>query len=443
MSNSLKSVSRFAAFAVLIYVTIYSFNIETAAQKSKTKAGLKPAAIEKAKVDLKNTPVVLIPGIGGSDLDYQPPGKGLWRNGFPNDVLKGPAGEPQNLQFDSTGLPRAGSISKYIKPVAFYDVPNGRNITDLSKFLEKNGYLKNVNLFEFAYDFRYSAVYNAQELEKFINRIKGENNIEKFDIIAHSMGGMIAKQYLLKTENAGNVRNLIFVGTPHLGAPKALKALRYGDDLEVFLIDGCKLKRAAHNFPGMFNLLPGKRYFEAGGSGYFQDGDDIDGDKIRGVLNFEQMTGNLYNGEEKTCQMQPDIDSAPFKQLSSNLIEEHTIKFHEVLDNWVKPKNVRVFNLVGYNVPTMKMLAEKASELKFTYTTEGDGTVPLWSAESADNDDIYYMDLQRLKTDHSQMIGEEAIDAQILNLLQRGKIGSVAGFSKKRPNKRLFQETVK
>ena len=122
---------------------------------------------------------------------------------------------------------------------------------------------------------------------------------------------------------------------------------------------------------------------------------------------------------------------------------KNTVKFHEVQDNWKKPNGVRVFNLVGYNVPTLKMLAENGSVLKFTYTTEGDGTVPLWSAETSDRDEIFYMDLQRFNTNHSEMIGEEAIDAQILNLLQRGKISSVAGFSKKRPDKKLFQETIK
>lgn len=450
MTNFKKLMLRNAVFTILICAGLFAFNSDAAAQKTKSKtnskAGSKSAAIKKAPVDLKLTPVVLIHGIGGSDLDYQPTtSKGMWRNGFPNDVLKGIPGDPQNLQFDSTGQPRSdkGNISRDIKAVGFYDVPASKNITDLSKFLQRNGYGKNINLFEFAYDFRYSAVYNAQKLEEFIGQIKSNDKIEKFDIVAHSMGGMIAKQYLMNAANAANVKNLVFVGTPHLGAPKALKALRYGDDMEVFVIDGCKLKRAAHNFPGMFNLLPGKRYFEANGGGYFEDGDDIDGDNTRGVLNFEQMRNNLYNGEEKQCPLRANVDAAPLKQLSPNLVEEHAIKFHEAQDNWKKPDGVRVLLLAGYGVPTLKMLAENANAVKLTYTTEGDGTVSLWSAETADADEIYYMDLAGFKTDHAQMIGDETINNQILNLLQRGEIKNVAGISKNRPDKKTFQETSK
>lgn len=449
MTNIKKFISCDWAIALLLCVCFFGLNADVAAQKgkAKSKSAVKSSATSKSakkkQVDLTLTPVVLIHGIGGSDLDYQP--KGMWRNGFPNDVLKGTAGDPQNLQFNADGLPRdeAGNISKFVRPVGFYDVPMGKNITDLSKFLERNGYAKNTNLFEFAYDFRFSAVYNAAELEKFIGRIQSENRVEKFDIVAHSMGGMVAKQYLMNEANQRNVRNLIFVGTPHLGAPKALKALRYGDDLDVFLIDGCKLKRAAHNFPGMFNLLPGKRYFEASGGGYFEDDADIDSDKVRGVLDFEQMTNNLFNGEEKLCPLRADIDAPPLKQLAANLVLEHTIKFHDAQDDWEKPDNIKVFMLVGFGNPTLKMLSESSAQLKLTYTTAGDGTVPLWSAETADADEIYYMDLTKLKTDHSQMIGEARVNAQILNLLQRGKIGNLPGFSKSRPDKKAFQETVK
>lgn len=451
MTNFKKLISRSAGFLLLTCVAHFAFNTNAAAQKtksktnSKTKNNSKSAAAKKQPIDLKLAPVILIHGIGGSDLDYQPNSKGMWRNGFPNDVLKGIPGDPQNLQFDANGLPRSdkGNISKDIKVVGFYDVPASKNITDLSKFLQRNGYGKNINLFEFAYDFRYSAVYNAQKLEEFINQLKSSNQISQFDIVAHSMGGMIAKQYLMNEANAANVKNLVFVGTPHLGAPKALKALRYGDNMEVFVIDGCKLKRAAHNFPGMFNLLPGKRYFAASGGGYFEDGDDIDGDKERGVLNFEQMRNNLYNGEEKQCLLRADIDAAPLKQLSPNLVEEHAIKFHESQDNWKKPDGLRVFLLAGYGVPTLKMLAENAGVVKLTYTTEGDGTVPLWSAETAEADEIYYMDLAKFKTDHAQMIGDETINNQILNLLRRGEIKNVAGISKNRPDKKTFQEMTK
>ena len=387
------------------------------------------------------TPVILIHGIGGADLDYQPTGKGIWSNGFPNDVLIWKAGDPQNLQFDETGNPRPDSISKDVKAVGFYDVPGGKNITDLSKFLQKNGYVKDSELFEFAYDFRFSAVYNAAKLDELINRIRAKNGNQPVDIVAHSFGGLIAKQYLLNPANAVNVRQLIFVGTPHLGAPKALKALRYGDNLDVKIIDGCKLKRVVHNLPGMFNLLPGRRYFTANGGGYFEDAGDIDGDNIRGVLDFGKMTFNLINGKETRCLLKPSVDALPFDKLSANLLEEHTVKFHEKLDNWTKPENVRVSMIVGYNVPTLKTLSENADGIRLTYTTAGDGTVPLWSAETSAADVTFYADLKKLKTEHSGMIGSPIIAGKILDLLKGVEKSSPNTFSTTRPESKNFTET--
>ncbi len=412
--------------ALLLTLIFVASTNEANAQKSKSN---------------QQTPVILIHGIGGADLDYQPAGKGIWSNGFPNDVLIWKAGEPQNLEFDASGNPRSDTISKDVKAVGFYDVPGGKNITDLSKFLQKSGYAKNSELFEFAYDFRFSAVYNAVKLGELIDGIRSKNNNQPVDIVAHSFGGLIAKQYLLNPANAGNVRQLIFVGTPHLGAPKALKALRYGDNLNVRIIDGCKLKRVVHNLPGMFNLLPGRRYFEANGGGYFEDANDIDGDQVRGILDYEHTTYNLINGKETRCLLKPSVDALPFDKLSANLLEEHSVKFHDDLDNWKKPANVRVSMIVGYNVPTLKMLAENTDGIKLTYTTAGDGTVPLRSAETAAADVIYYADLKKLKTEHSGMIGAPAIVGKIYDLLRGSDKNNQNIFSTARPADQNFTET--
>ena len=404
-----------------------------------TFAAVNDANAQKSK-STKQTPVILIHGIGGADLDYQPKGKGIWSNGFPNDVLIWRAGDPQNLQFDADGKPREDTISKDVKAVGFYDVPGGKNITDLSKFLQKAGYVKNSELFEFAYDFRFSAVYNAQKLAEFINEVRAKNDDQPVDIVAHSFGGLIAKQYLTDAANAEKVNQLIFVGTPHLGAPKALKALRYGDNLDVKIIDGCKLKRVVHNLPGMFNLLPGRRYFAASGSGYFEDAGDLDGDGVRGILDFDKTTFNLINGKETRCLMKPSVDATPLNKLSETLLDEFTVKFHDELDDWKKPENVRVSMIVGYNVPTLKMLAESADGVKLIYTTAGDGTVPLVSAETASADAIYYADLRKLKTDHSGMIGSSIIAGKIYDLL-RGVDKTNQNFSTIRPADKDFVET--
>jgi hypothetical protein len=308
--------------------------------------------------------------------------------------------------------------------VRFSDVPVITDITDLSKFLQKKkDFVIDRDLFEFPYDFRYSTEYNGAKLAEFIQQIKAKTNSKQVDIIAHSMGGLIAKSYLLeKDKNATTVRKLIFVGSPHLGAPKVLTALRYGDNLGLPFIDGCKLKRAARNMPGMYNMLPGKKYFDKQG-GYFSDDDDLDGNSVRGMLDYEQMIYNLKNGKETKCLLKPEIDVADYEKgtptelLNTKMIDEHLIAFHDKLDNWKKPANLKVYNLVGYGLSTVLSLKESGGKLSFSSSSEGDATVPLRSAEGVPHDYIYYANLDALGCDHASMIGNKVLLEQMYRSL--------------------------
>lgn len=402
-------------------------------------------------------PVILIHGIGGSNL-RQPTEKigvkGFGRDGgFPNDVAVGLRGDPQKLQFDSRGEPRSDTKSKTVVAAGFYDVFGSRDITDLSKYLKKQNYVLDATLFEFAYDFRFSVNFNAAKLGELVNRVKQISGSRQVDIVGHSLGGLVAKAYLADEANQGNVRKLIFVGTPHLGAPKALKALRYGDDLGVFLIDKCKLKRAAHNFPGMYNLLPGKRYFERmkatdarAAIGYFYDDDDADKNGVRGLLDYEQMIFNLKEGREIECPLNPKVDvmkddsEMKLDRLNANLIDRYVVEFHDALDDWKKPLGVAVFNIVGYGVDTIENIKQSAGKVSYGETLEGDGTVPLWSAESAASDATYYVNFAQLETEHSAMIGDDRIALQIYSLLERGAGVYIADTATARPTAKQFAE---
>jgi len=372
-------------------------------------------------------PVILIHGTGGSRLGIGSPSP--LRQGWPGDVLKGSLGNPENLEFTEGGQPRTDTISSQLAPVDILDVPRQDDLNDLREFFESNGYIQDVDLYEFLYDFRYPVTRNSVALKVFVREVLNRTGESTIDLVAHSMGGLVAQQYLSDIEGSSNVGTLVTLGAPFLGTPKALKVLRYGDDLGAPLFfDACKVKRAAHNLPGFFNLLPGQRYFQVNGGGYFIDEADIDGDGFKGKLDFDLMVFNLKQGSDNIiCPLQPRRDSAPFNTLSDSLVDEQLVGFQTMRDFWAQPTSVNFYAITGYNLSTVVLIREvndkKEKRYNPTCTNEGDGTVPLRSAETVNADGIYYADLAALRTTHSQMMGNPQIQRQVFGLLNSG-----AGF---------------
>ena len=89
---------------------------------------------------------------------------------------------------------------------------------DLIATLVANGYVKGVDLFTFPYEWRDSNVLTAAFLRNKINQIQEICNCNKVDIVAHSMGGLVARQYIQSDNYGDDVDQIIFLGTPHKGA---------------------------------------------------------------------------------------------------------------------------------------------------------------------------------------------------------------------------------
>jgi len=126
------------------------------------------------------------------------------------------------------------------------------------------GYRTGVNqtLFLFPYDWRKSNVLASGLLKTQIETIQSLFPGTKVDILAHSMGGMVAQRYVMDNSSAHHVNKLITIGTPWLGAPKALNVLETGQFLEKWGISACtgSIKTLAEYFKGMHELIPSSSY---------------------------------------------------------------------------------------------------------------------------------------------------------------------------------------
>src|SRR5258706_507698 len=119
------------------------------------------------------------------------------------------------------------------------------------------------NLFVLPYDWRRDISQSAAELAEFVNVALSFNpDAETVDIIAHSMGGMVSRRFIIdQTKN--RVNKFISVDTPYLGAPKFINVMQTGDFAAIPWTENRLMKRMARFFTGGHQLAPSLHYFEA------------------------------------------------------------------------------------------------------------------------------------------------------------------------------------
>ncbi|PJE74612.1 MAG: hypothetical protein COV01_01100 [Candidatus Taylorbacteria bacterium CG10_big_fil_rev_8_21_14_0_10_41_48] len=152
------------------------------------------------------------------------------------------ANTPENLCVDPVIIV-PGLLGSFEKNGVLLMDPILHVYDDLLATLETNGYVINSTLFTFPYNWRNSNINTAVLLKQKIDEIKRICNCTKVDMVAHSMGGLIARQYIESDDYQDDVDQVIFLATPHLGSPKAYLAWEGGtfpvpsiDDWVIFRI---------------------------------------------------------------------------------------------------------------------------------------------------------------------------------------------------------------
>lgn len=122
--------------------------------------------------------------------------------------------------------------------------------------LEKIGYREGADLFIFDYDWRRSVFDNASRLETFA-RAKIPDPAQRFDIVAHSMGGLIARVYVNRHDGAQRVARLFSAGSPFQGSVKVYATLDKGWGGLNALMGGLPaFRRTMLSFPSVYELAP-------------------------------------------------------------------------------------------------------------------------------------------------------------------------------------------
>jgi pimeloyl-ACP methyl ester carboxylesterase len=118
------------------------------------------------------------------------------------------------------------------------------------------------NLIRFAYDWRRDIRASARRLARVaaakleLWRRSGGTSKSRVILIAHSMGGLVAR-YALECEGLrGRARALVTLGTPYRGAPRALDYLVNGRSLVMFGVRFLDLTGVLRSLPSAYQLLP-------------------------------------------------------------------------------------------------------------------------------------------------------------------------------------------
>ena len=212
----------------------------------------------------------------------------------------------------------------------------------------------------FAYDWRFSCAVAAEALGELVSYY--ESSI----LVAHSMGGLVASSCLdLSSRIREKVDKLITVGTPFTGAPEAIYVIETGRLIwytEALL----HLKAYVKNIPAVYELLPTDRYFER--YAYYISADNV-------VMSNFDSSWNYVKTLSWACKADGSVKPM-FDQANS---------FHNSLMNngvhVVEGTDVDIYKIVGIGQDTIGTIFHDADgNIDHMTNTEGDGTVPLYSA---------------------------------------------------------------
>lgn len=239
-----------SATATIVRAVLFSLSALLSACAAPTHPDLQ-RLYASSRQSVEHPPVILIPGLMGTRLRDPETGRDVWPGSVFDLMLDGQS--ELALDIDPTSLlPKPSRF----EPYAIADRVGGRDFyATIARTLEAAGGYRlaepgsapdprHPSYYVFPYDWRYDNVATARRLSRFIEQIRSDHADPglEVDIVAHSMGGLIARYYLRYGESdvldsndfpvnmhgRSRIRRLILLGTPNMGSVESMKSFITG-----------------------------------------------------------------------------------------------------------------------------------------------------------------------------------------------------------------------
>ncbi len=259
---------------------------------------------------------------------------------------------------------------------------------------KKNGYEEGKDLFVLPYQWRADNIDTAGILQEKIRKIKEDNNWPKVDIVAHSMGGLVARQYIESNDYQNDIDQLIMLGTPNEGSPE-----------NYLTWEGGEITPSDSSVSRLILYLILKQEAEENGSDNIFD--YLHKKPIKSVQELLATSNYLYDTTSNKLRSYEEGDFYPENDFLDNLnLSENLQKLNAVSVTSIvgKLSNNTTISEIKVGKPSIDPISQWAygEPIKdgLAYA-EGDGTVPLNSAEGISSDEKI-----EVNSSHMQLPGE-------------------------------------
>jgi pimeloyl-ACP methyl ester carboxylesterase len=302
-------------------------------------------------VSVARIPVIFVPGIMGSYLDYKDPDLpdngtcSLWLEAGDNcsfgwEYAK--QAKVRNLLFDLTNpliyptditrdQHKLSAVYTKIMDTLSAEWPEYRDIDFKKPAFERCEFIKDrvlsgriprnqTLLYAFGYDWRQTTRSNGEKLSRFVDCVRSTHQNSKVNLVGHSMGGLVIKQMLLHEKTSEHIASVTTFNTPYLGAVRAIQILGDGkyDSVSRIVLAAVHLKEIARIIPGALELLPSNLYLNRNVGGSAKGSVlTIDGKSQTSVATHWNSLKMLFGPSTDLYKLEDDVGRDDLNQIIS------------------------------------------------------------------------------------------------------------------------------